>query len=147
MTSVDQELAAACRATDAMMRGEPPTPTLTRARRVPQPVTEFAELRDELRKLRTELARAPQGQRWLTVAEVAARIGVATEHVRRLLRTSALKGDRVGRQWRVSSDALSAYMAGREQTQGPGQEAARLRKVRDEIRAEIRARKVLRRPN
>jgi excisionase family DNA binding protein len=49
----------------------------------------------------------------LTVEQAAARLQMHPVTIRRLLREGKLPGRKVGvRQWRVSADALKAYMEG-----------------------------------
>ena len=49
--------------------------------------------------------------RLLKIAEVAERLRVSRETVRRLLVTGELPGLRVGQQWRIPEIALTAYLA------------------------------------
>jgi len=52
--------------------------------------------------------------RWLTVREVADRLSVVPETVRRMLRRSQLKGSNLGRRlgWRVRETDLEAFLGG-----------------------------------
>ena len=43
--------------------------------------------------------------------ELALEWGVHVETVRRLLRVGALRGIKVGRQWRVSKEAVAEYLS------------------------------------
>jgi excisionase family DNA binding protein len=47
---------------------------------------------------------------FLTVQEVADRLRVASRTIYRLLDEGALEGVRVGRNWRVSPEALERYL-------------------------------------
>jgi excisionase family DNA binding protein len=56
----------------------------------------------------------------LTVEQAATRLQMHPVTVRRLLREGHLPGRKVGaRQWRVSADALQAYIEGTAQKQQP----------------------------
>jgi DNA (cytosine-5)-methyltransferase 1 len=48
----------------------------------------------------------------LTVNQTAATLGVSEQHVRFMLRSGALQGERFGRQWVISADAIASYRAG-----------------------------------
>jgi excisionase family DNA binding protein len=54
------------------------------------------------------LSRLP---RLLSVAEVAAHLGVCTKTVRRLIQSGALPTTRAGQQFRVTEQDLATYMA------------------------------------
>jgi excisionase family DNA binding protein len=55
------------------------------------------------------------GDELLTAEEAAARLKMHPVTVRRLLREGRIPGRKVGvRQWRVSADALKAYIEGSE---------------------------------
>ena len=55
------------------------------------------------------------GDELLTAEEAAARLKMHPVTVRRLLREGRIPGRKVGvRQWRVSADALKAYIEGGE---------------------------------
>jgi excisionase family DNA binding protein len=47
---------------------------------------------------------------WLTPAQVAARLQVSLDTVLRQLRTGALPGGRIGRQWRIRPADLETYL-------------------------------------
>ena len=49
-------------------------------------------------------------QEYWTVPEVAARLRVSTDTIKRLLRSEQLQGEKVGRQWRISENALQKYL-------------------------------------
>ena len=51
-------------------------------------------------------------QEYSTPSEVAARLRVSTDTVMRLLRTEQLRGEKVGRQWRIHEDAVREYLKG-----------------------------------
>lgn len=47
-----------------------------------------------------------------TVKEVAAQLRVGTIVIYRLLRTGKMVGRKVGRGWRITPEAVAAYLAG-----------------------------------
>ncbi|MNS65686.1 Helix-turn-helix domain protein [compost metagenome] len=57
---------------------------------------------------------APDEQDWLTPAEVAQRLKVNEQSVRRWLREGRLRGSLLGRVWRVSPAALGEFMKAHE---------------------------------
>ena len=55
----------------------------------------------------------------LTVEQAAERIQMHPDTVRRLLRDGQLPGRKIGaRQWRISADALKAYVEGGQEVPG-----------------------------
>lgn len=52
----------------------------------------------------------PGEQEWLTPAEVAERLKVNEQTIRKWLRDGELAGSLLGRVWRVSSDDVAAFM-------------------------------------
>lgn len=55
------------------------------------------------------LPRALEGPPYLTTGDAAARLGVSTPTVRKLLDSGELRGIRVGRVYRVARKSLEAY--------------------------------------
>lgn len=51
-------------------------------------------------------------QEYSTPSEVAAKLRVSTDTVMRLLRTEQLRGEKVGRQWRIHEEAVREYLKG-----------------------------------
>lgn len=63
----------------------------------------------------------PDEQEWLTPAEVAKRLKVNEQSVRKWLREGELRGSLLGRVWRVSPSALTEFMQARERKPGSDQ--------------------------
>jgi excisionase family DNA binding protein len=60
------------------------------------------------------------GDELLTVDQAAERLQMHADTVRRLLREGQLPGRKVGaRQWRISADALKAYVEGIDKPAAP----------------------------
>lgn len=57
---------------------------------------------------------APDEQEWLTPAEVAQRLKVNEQSVRKWLRDGKLRGSLLGRVWRVSPTAVVEFMTAHE---------------------------------
>lgn len=57
---------------------------------------------------------AGSGGEWLTVAEVASRLGVTERHTRRLIARGQLDGRRPGWSWQVSRSSVDMYRVTRE---------------------------------
>lgn len=66
----------------------------------------------------------------MTVEQTAERLQVHPRTVRRLLVSGELPGNRIGRQWRVSSAALTAYVEGGTRKPAASAEAAPARRRR-----------------
>jgi excisionase family DNA binding protein len=58
------------------------------------------------------------GERWLTVAAVAERLGVSEKWVRRKISSSELPAHRVGRLLRIGERGLSGFVAGKRVGRG-----------------------------
>jgi excisionase family DNA binding protein len=56
---------------------------------------------------------APQ---MLTPDDVAARLKMNPDHIRRLFRSGEIPGVKIGRAWRVSSDKLAAWIESKSGT-------------------------------
>jgi excisionase family DNA binding protein len=56
----------------------------------------------------------PDEQEWLTPAEVAQRLKVNEQSVRKWLRDGKLRGSLLGRVWRVSPAAVTEFMTAHE---------------------------------
>lgn len=54
----------------------------------------------------------------ITVREAADKLGVTTNHIRLLLATDKLKGEKKGFQWLVSCKSVEAYDEQRKRTTG-----------------------------
>ncbi len=54
----------------------------------------------------TSQTETPKTAQWLTVEDVAARLGFAVPAVRRLARLKILAGEKIGKQWRFSPDVI-----------------------------------------
>jgi excisionase family DNA binding protein len=74
-----------------------------------------------------------QDDRWLTPSQVADYLQVSLDTVMRQLRTGALPGGRIGRQWRIRPADLEAYLR-----QGPSR-AAPVRPAGAEVAASLRS--------
>ena len=60
------------------------------------------------------------GDELLTVEQAAARLQMHPDTVRRLLRGGQLPGRKIGaRQWRISAEALQAYVGGSDKPAAP----------------------------
>lgn len=57
---------------------------------------------------------APDEQEWFTPEEIAQRLKVNQQSVRKWLREGRLRGSLLGRVWRVSSAALDEFMRAHE---------------------------------
>ncbi len=87
----------------------------------PDPVVvALRDLRSEVRALGRE--RAPQGADWLSVEEVASRLGRHVVTVRADLRSGRLPGVRVGRSWRVRAADLDALLGEKQRQQASRRE-------------------------
>lgn len=62
------------------------------------------------REMDRAFQKAAAEEAWLTVAEVAARLGVSDEAVRWQIRQENLEAERAGKQYRVSMPALQAFL-------------------------------------
>ena len=51
-----------------------------------------------------------QDKNWLTATEVAGRLEVSQATVGRLLKRGDLAGHKIGKQWRISPEALDRYL-------------------------------------
>ncbi|WP_152360153.1 helix-turn-helix domain-containing protein [Microlunatus speluncae] len=60
-----------------------------------------------------------------SVRDVAARLGVHERTVRNYLRRGALQGTRIGKQYRISGDALTAFAGGPVMAPGPAADPVR----------------------
>ena len=56
---------------------------------------------------------APDAPRLLSIEEAAARLCLHPETVRSFLRQGKISGFKIGKTWRLTPDALSAYIADR----------------------------------
>jgi excisionase family DNA binding protein len=70
------------------------------------------------REMDRAFEQAAAEEAWLTVAEVAARIGVSDEAVRWQIRERNLDAERAGKQYRISLPALQAYLTGSRSRRG-----------------------------
>ena len=50
----------------------------------------------------------------ITTAEAARLLGYTPQHVRRLVRDGRLEGTKIGRDWVILRDSISAYLAARD---------------------------------
>lgn len=57
---------------------------------------------------------APDEQEWLTPEEVAQRLKINEQTIRKWLREGRLRGSLLGRVWRVSPTALTEFMQAHE---------------------------------
>ncbi len=63
--------------------------------------------------------RTAVAQTALTVAQVAERLALSPNTVRRLLKSGALPGRQFGRQWRIDEETLTAYLRGKDPVATP----------------------------
>ncbi len=70
------------------------------------------------REMDRAFQRAAAEEAWLTVAEVAARLGVSDETVRWQIRERNLDAESAGKQYRISLPALQAFLTSSKSRRG-----------------------------
>jgi len=75
---------------------------------------DLARLADGLLAEGDDAPAAPAADAWISIRDT----GLPPKTVRRLLKTGALEGRRVGREWRVSRASVDAYMRAEDPAEG-----------------------------